>query len=306
MLNLKHLYYFWQVARHGGVVKASFHLHLTPQTVSGQLQQLEDSTGIPLFTRKGRGLELTEQGRAALAYAEEIFSLTGELEHLFASGKGRARRIPFRVGVADAVPKALAHRILAPATQIASPVRLVCREWKLDALLNELAAHRIDLVISDTPLPAASRVKAYSHWLGQSTISFFAQRKIIEAHHGERDFPKLLNGLPMLLPGEDAASRTRLERWFNRHRLRPEVVGEFDDSALINAFGQEGAGAFPGPTVLEGSICAAHGVEVLGRVAELHDEFYAISVERKVTHPCVLAIAAAARDELFAGDAAGQ
>lgn len=305
MLNLKHLYYFWQVARCGGVAKAAEQMHLTPQTVSGQLQQFEDSSGAALFERRGRGLELTEQGKAALAYADEIFSLTGELEHLFSAGKGRATRIQFRVGVADAVPKTLAHRILAPATQIARPVHLVCRELKLDALLNELASHRIDLVISDTPLPAGARVKAYSHRLGQSSISFFGAPILLGKNRLVSEFPKILDRMPMLLPGEDAAARNRLERWFNRHRLKPEVVGEFDDSALINAFGQAGVGIFPGPTVLEEAICAAYGVEVLGRAPELYDEFFAISVERKVTHPCVLAIAAAARDQLFAAASVG-
>lgn len=301
MVNLKHLYYFWQVAKQGGVVKAAEQMHLTPQTVSGQLQLLEEKSGAPLFARKGRGLELTEHGRTALAYADEIFSLSGELEHLFAAGKGRAARIAFRVGVADAVPKALAHRLLAPATQIAQPVRLVCREWKLDSLLTELAAHRIDLVIADTPLPAAARVKAYSHPLGGSGISFFATDAVMARRKkAPEDFPACLDRLPMLLPGEDAALRNRLERWFNRHRLRPEVVGEFDDSALINAFGEAGVGAFPGPTVLEASLCARHGVRVIGRVPDLVEEFYAISVERKVTHPCVVAITTAARDELFA------
>jgi LysR family transcriptional activator of nhaA len=305
VLNLKHLYYFWQVAKQGGVVKAAEQMHLTPQTVSGQLQSLEESTGAQLFARRGRGLELTERGRSALGYAEEIFSLTGELEHLLAAGKGRAGRIAFRVGVADAVPKALAYRILSPATQISQPVRLVCREWKLDSLLAELAAHRIDLVIADTPLPASARVKAYSHRLGSSGISFFAAPAVMAKLRSPRKaasdgFPAFLDGLPMILPGEDAALRTRLERWFNKHRLKPEVVGEFDDSALINAFGQAGVGAFPGPTVLEAGICARYAVEVIGRAPELVEEFFVISVERKVTHPCVRAITDSARDDLFA------
>ncbi|MCB1888112.1 MAG: transcriptional activator NhaR [Rhodocyclaceae bacterium] len=295
--NYKHLHYFWTVAKAGGVHRAAESLHVTPQTVSAQLQLLEDALGQALFERAGRGMALTEAGRLVLGYAEEIFSLGAELREsldLFEAG-GRPR--DFRVGVADAVPKAIAYRLLEPAVTMREPIRLACREWKLDSLLSELAVHRLDLVIADAPIPRSVNVRAFSHRLGVSGTTFYATVSLAGGLAG--GFPACLEGAPMLLAGEDAAVRGRLEQWFDRARIRPQVRGEFDDSALMRAFGEAGAGIFSGPTVLEDDFLAAGKLVVVGRAPEVTEEFYAISVERRLTHPCVVAIAEAARDLLF-------
>jgi len=199
--------------------------------------------------------------------------------------------------VADAVPKTIAYRLIEPATCLPDPVRIVCREWKLDSLLAKLAAHRLDLVIADAPIPPAMSVRAYNHRLGESGLSFFASAALLKRCKGK--FPACLDGAPMLVPGADAAVRSRLERWCEANRLRPRVVGEFDDSALMKAFGQRGAGVFIGPTVLESEIETQYGVKTLGRTREIVEEFFAISVERRVTHPCVVAITRAAKSRLF-------
>lgn len=296
-MNYKHLHYFWKTARAGGVVRAGEELHVTPQTVSGQIQLLEADLGVSLFRRSGRNLELTDAGRLALGYADDIFSLGVELEEMVRLYPGGGRPVDFRVGVADALPKPIAYQLLAPALELAEPVRMTCREWKLDSLLSELAAHRLDLVLSDMPIPPSANVRAFSHRLGESGISFFASPALVSE---DSVFPECLNGTPMLLPGEDAAVRNRLLRWLERYKLRPRVLGEFDDSALVEAFGQAGKGAFIAPSVLERDIESRYGVRALGRTAEIREEFFALSVERRLTHPCVVAITQAARGRLFA------
>ena len=298
-MNFKHLYYFWWVAKAGGVLRAGEQLHVTPQTISGQIGLLEDDLGTPLFAKSGRNIELTDAGRLAFGYAQDIFALGSELEESLRNYPAGGRPVDFRVGVADAVPKAIAYRLIEPATRLPEPVRIVCREWKLDSLLAELAAHRLDLVIADAPIPPSVSVRAYNHRLGESGVSFFASAALFKLCKGK--FPACLDGAPMLVPGADAAVRSRLERWCEANSLRPRVVGEFDDSALMKAFGQHGAGVFIGPTVLEAEIKAQYGVKTLGRTTEIVEEFFAISVERRVTHPCVVAITGAARDRLFAG-----
>ena len=296
-MNFKHLHYFWRVAKAGGVVRASEQLHLTPQTISGQIGLLEDDLGTPLFAKKGRNLELTEAGRLALGYAQDIFALGSELEESLRNYPAGGRPVEFRVGVADAVSKTIAHRLIEPATRLPTPVRIVCREWKLDSLLAELAAHRLDLVIADAPIPPTVSVRAYNHRLGESGMSFFASARLRKTLKGK--FPACLAGAPMLVPGEDTVVRSRLDQWCEANKLRPRVVGEFDDSALMKVFGQHDAGVFMGPTVLESEIETQYRVKTLGRTGEIVEEFFAISVERRVTHPCVVAITEAARDRLF-------
>jgi LysR family transcriptional activator of nhaA len=296
-MNFKHLHYFWRVAKAGGVARASEELHLTPQTISGQIGLLEEDLGVPLFAKRGRNIELTDAGRLALGYANDIFALASELEESLRSYPAGGRPIEFRVGVSDAVSKTIAYRLIEPATRLSTPVRIVCREWKLDSLLAELAAHRLDLVIAGNPISSAATVRAYNHRLGESAVSFFAAATLLESLKGK--FPACLAGAPMLVPGVDAAVRSRLDRWCEAHKLRPRVVGEFDDSALMKAFGQRGTGVFIGPTVLEAEIETEYGVKTLGRTQEIVEEFFAISVERRVTHPCVVAITEAARDGLF-------
>jgi len=296
-MNYKHLYYFWWVAKTGGVVKAGEQLHITPHTISGQIGILEDDLGTPLYAKRGRNLELTDAGRLAFGYTQDIFALGSELEESLQNYPAGGRPVEFRVGVADSIPKTIAYRLLEPTLRLPEPVRIVCREWKLDSLLAELAAHRLDLVIAGAPIPPAVSVRAYNHRLGESGVSFFATARLFKSLKGK--FPACLNGAPILVPGVDVAVRSRLDRWCEANALRPRVVGEFDDSALMKAFGQRGAGVFIGPTVLESEIETQYGVKTLGRTTEIIEEFFAISVERRVTHPCVVAITEAARDRLF-------
>lgn len=297
-MNFKHLKYFWQVGKTGSIARASEQLHLTPQTLSGQIGLLEDDLGTPLFARKGRQLELTEAGRLALGYAEDIFALGTELQQSLRNYPAGGRPVDFRVGVADAVPKTIAHRLIEPALRLTEPVRIVCREGKLDSLLALLATHRLDLVIADAPIPATVSVRAYNHRLGESAVSFFATSALARSLKGK--FPRCLDGAPMLIPGDGAAVRPQLDRWRDANKIVPGIVGEFDDGALMKTFGQNGAGVFIGPTVLESEIKAQYGVRSIGRTAEITEEFFAISIERRITHPCVVAITEAARDRLFA------
>ncbi len=287
-MNFKHLYYFWTVARSGGVARASERLNLTPQTVSAQIKLLEEQLGTPLLRPAGRGLELTEAGRLALGYADEIFSLGDALESALASHQGMPF-LPFRVGITDVMPKSLAYQLLSPIAGLAEPVRLVCREGKLDRLLAELALHRLDMVLADRPLPAHINVRGYSHKLGECGLAFFAAPALADAC---ADFPACLNGAPLLLPGDDATARPRIEAWLEKNRLAPRVVGEFDDGALMMAFGQAGGGYFPAPAVLGEAIAAQFGVRRVGLAEDIQDVFYAITGERHITHPAAQAVLA--------------
>lgn len=303
-MNYKHLHYFYQVARLGGVNRASERLHLSPQTISGQIQSLEAALGTPLFAKSGRGLMLTDTGRMVFEYAEAIFSIGAELEVAVRESPRQGRPLDFRVGVADAVPKTIACRLIEPATQLPEPVRIVCREWKLDLLLAELALHRLDLVIADAPIPSDISVRAFNHRLGGSGISFFAAPRLRE--FCRKPFPACLDGAPMLMPAEESAVGQRLRHWLQAQSLTPRVVGECDDSALAKEFGRRGLGIFIGPTVLEGDIEKQFDVRALGATPEVSEEFFAISVERRITHPCVTAITEAARNALFAPPATGR
>lgn len=298
-MNYKHLHYFMQVAKTGSVLGASERLHVTPQTISGQIQLLEEQLGSPLFAKSGRGLVLTEAGRLALGYAEDIFSLGAELEQAVREHPTSRPALEFRIGVADALPKPIAYRLVEPATRIEEPVRLVCREWKLDNLLAELALHRLDLVLSDAPIPPSVSVKAFSHQLGASGQTFFAAPALAERYRA--GFPDCLEGAPMLMPAQDSATGQKLQSWFQARALHPHVVGEFDDSALAKEFGRRGAGLFVAPTVLADDIERQFGVSAIGQADGITVEFFAITVERRITHPCVVAITRSARQALFAG-----
>lgn len=300
-MNYKHLHYFYQVARLGGVNRASERLHLSPQTISGQIQSLEEALGMPLFAKSGRGLALTDTGRMVFGYADAIFSIGAELEEAVRESPHQGKLLEFRVGVADAVPKTIACRLIEPAAHLPEPVRIVCREWKLDLLLAELALHRIDLVIADAPIPSSVSVRAFNHRLGGCGISFFAAPALRESR--KRPFPACLDGAPFLMPAEESAVGQRLRRWLQARSLSPRVVGECDDSALAKEFGRRGLGIFIGPTVLEKDIEKQFDVRALGATTEVTEEFFAISVERRITHPCVTAITEAARNELFAPSA---
>jgi LysR family transcriptional activator of nhaA len=297
-MNFKHLHYFWATAKAGGIMRAGEQLHITPQTLSGQIKLLEDALGCRLFRKSGRRLELTEPGRLALGYADQIFALGAELESALATARGSAQTLDFRVGLADAVPKALAYRLLEPALALpAQQVRLICHEGKFSDLLAQLSVQRLDLVIADEPMSRQLGVKAFNHALGTTPMSFFAAPTLLSSLQGE--FPDSLNGAPLLKQGAASAMRQELELWLSQHGLRPREVGEFDDAALMMAFGREGRGVFMAPTVLEAELCEQYRVKVLGRSADLVEEFYAVSVERRISHPCVVAITQAARGRLL-------
>lgn len=299
-MNYKHLQYFMQVAKTGSVLGASKRLHVTPQTISGQIQLLEDQLGTPLFSKSGRGLVLTEAGRLALGYAEDIFSLGSELEQAVREHPNSRPALEFRIGVADALPKPIAYRLVEPATRLDEPVRLVCREWKLDNLLAELAMHRLDLVLSDAPMRSSVAVKAFSHQLGASGQSFFAAPALAARY--TPGFPESLEHAPMLMPAQDSDAGQKLQSWFQARAIHPQIAGEFDDSALAMEFGRRGDGLFIGPTVLADDIERQFGVSAIGAADGVTVEYYAISVERRITHPCVAAITRSARQTLFAGN----
>ena len=296
-MNFKHLYYFWVTAKAGGVMRAGEQLHTTPQTLSGQIHLLEERLGRKLFQKSGRNLELTEDGRLALGYADQIFALGADLETAVRQAQGGKRILEFRVGVADSVTKSIAYHLLEPALDLAEPVRVICHEGKFPDLLAQLALHRLDLVIADEPMSKRISVKAFNHSLGRTSMSFFCVPELRSKLKGE--FPQCLNDVPMLIQGSQASIRQQLEGWLTRYDIHPRVIGEFDDGALMNAFGRQGRGVFMAPTVMEDETMAQFGVEVIGRTDELVEEFYAVSVERRITHPCVVAITDAARGQLF-------
>ena len=301
-LNYKHLRYFWAVARSGSIARASEQLHVTPQSISGQLAELAESLGTELFRRAGRGLEVTESGRRILSYADEIFALGDELVEV-ARDQAARKTIPFRIGIADSVPKTIAYRVIEPALRLAEPLRLVCREGRLASLLGELAVHRLDLVIADRPLPPELNVRGYNHLLGASDVTVFGSEAVARALKGK--FPALLDSAPLLLPGEGVALRPRLLQWLEAQDLRPRIVGEFDDSGLMKAFGQGGAGLFVAPTAIAGDVCRQYGVRALGRIETVAEQLYAITTERRLQHPATVAISEAAQRDVFAATPAG-
>ena len=295
MINYKHLHYFWVVAKQGGIARASERLHITPQTISGQISLLEDSIGEALFSKAGRNLELTETGRLVLSFADEIFSLGGELEEALRN-LPPDRRITFKVGIADVVPKTIAYRLLAPALSLPDPVRIICRENNLASLLAELALHRVDMVIADGPIPPGINVRGFNHVLGECGISFLAVPHL--AKPLSKDFPRSLNGAPLLIPSETNLVQAKLLEWLDSRRIYPRIVGEFDDSALMKVFGQAGAGIFIIPAPIATEVAKQYGVRIIGSTEEVREQFYAISVERRISHPAVSAITETAREWL--------
>ena len=291
-LNYHHLFYFWTVAREGSVTRASSELRLTQSTVSAQLKLLEDSLGEPLFDRVGRRLVLTDVGRVVLRYAEEIFTLGREL---LDTVKDRPTGRPMRlnVGVADVLPKLLVHRLLSPALGLETEVRLVCVEGKPEDLLARLAVHQLDVVLADVPIGPSVHVRAFNHLLCESGISFFAAPALAKSL--ARRFPRSLEGSPMLLPTPGTTLRRSLEQWFESEEIRPSIASEFEDSALLKVFGAAGAGVFPVPTILEEEVAERFRVKLVGRTDAVRERYYAISVERRLKHPAVVAISEAAR-----------
>jgi LysR family transcriptional regulator, transcriptional activator of nhaA len=295
-LNYNHLQYFWTVAREGSIARAAQSLHLTPQTISGQLKLLEEAVGQPLFNRVGRRLVLSETGRIAFEYADEIFSLGAELANVV-RGNQTSGPMTLTVGIVSSLPKLIAERIVAPALAGDAPVRVRCQESSLEELLAELAVHKLDIVLSDKPVPDGLGIKAFNHRLGESGMSFFARSN--RARRYRAQFPQSLDDAPMLLPSQHSALRRRLDDWFESHEIIPAIVGEFDDSALLKAFGEAGAGVFAGPTVIEDEICRMYRMSVIGRTEEVKERFYAISPERRLRHDAIVLITDTARSDLF-------
>jgi LysR family transcriptional activator of nhaA len=295
-INLKHLRYFWAVAANGSIARASEILHLTPQTISGQLRELEEQVGAKLFAKAGRGLALTDTGRLVFSYADEMFRLEEELRDVL-NGQSLGAVLTLNVGIAMVVPKLLAYRVLAPGLQIPEPVRLVCHEAPLVDLLADLSVHKLDLVLADSPLSPALNIRAYSHPLGESGISFFATEG--EAAGYRERFPASLDGAPLLMPSGSSALRRSLELWFDRVGVNPKIVAEFEDRALMKTFGEAGVGIFTSPTAVERDVLEKYGVEAIGRTEDIKERFYAISAERRIKHPAVSAITRAARTTLF-------
>ena len=296
-LNYHHLLHFWTVAREGGVAAAGRRLRLSQSTLSTQMRLLEEQMGLTLFDRSGGRLTLSEAGRTAFRYADEIFGLGREMvDALHSRPEGHPLRLA--VGITDAVQKLIAYRLIEPALKLPGGLQVQCSEDRLDRLLPLLASHELDLVISDAPLQPGASFKAFNHPLGHSDISIFAVPE--QAARLRRRFPGSLDGAPFLLPSGTSALRRELEGWFDQHELRPVVVGEFDDSALLKVFGQAGVGAFAGPSVIAREIARQYGVKVIGRAEGPVERFFAISAERRLKHPGVVAISAAARRELFA------
>jgi LysR family transcriptional activator of nhaA len=290
-LNHHHLYHFWMVVREGGVTRASEKLHVSQPTVSGQLRELQDALGEKLLVRSGRSVVLTDVGRTVYRYADEIFALGRELQEAV---KGRVTH-PARlaVGVTMVVPKLVAYQILEPALQLPEPIQLDCVQEKPERLVAELAVYSLDLVLADTPAPPAVKVRAYNHLLGECGVSVFGTDRLAKAH--QRRFPRSLDGAPFLLPSGDSGLRLSLEDWFRRQDVRPRVVGTFEDSALIDAFGRAGAGLFAMPSAIEPQVRRQYGVRLVGRLDTVRQRFYAITVERKLSNPAVITISERAR-----------
>ncbi len=295
-LNYHHLLYFWTVARTGSIAAASQELHVSQPTISAQIKELEGSLGHELFRREGRGLVLTDTGRLAFRYADEIFRLGREFQ-LALQGRSSAERVRFSVGVAQVIPKMVAERLLEPAFGAIPNLLLDVREAPLPQLLASLVLHELDVVISDAPAPSEMRVKAYNHLLGETGTTFFAPPALASLKKG---FPGSLDGAPALLPARGSHLRRQVEDWFDGHGIRPKIAAELEDSALAKVLAQRGLGVVAAPSAIEAQVIRQYSLKVIGRAPEIKERFYAISVERKLRHPAVTAIAESARTELFA------
>jgi LysR family transcriptional activator of nhaA len=295
-LNYNHLYYFWMVAKEGSIIRASELLYLTPQTISGQIRFLEEAVNAKLFTRVGRRLVLSEVGRMVYQYADQMYRLGSELIDVL---KGRTPEGPllFTVGIADVVPKLISYRVLEPALRLGEAIRIVCREGKLTELMADLAVHKVDMVLADSPVTPTFNIRAFNHLLGESGLSFFTSKSKMAG--ARRPFPRCLDRTPMLLPTDNTMLRRAMEQWFEDEGISPIIAAEFEDSALAKAFGQAGAGVFVAPSAIEREVKRQYDVKVIGRTDKVRERFYAISAERRIKHPAVVAISHAARESLF-------
>jgi len=295
-LNYHHLLYFWMVAKRGSIAKACEALRLAQPTISGQLRSLEESLGEKLFVRQGRRLVLTDAGQTVYRYADEIFALGSELMDVL-KGRPRNRPLPLIVGVSDLIPKLIAYRILEPALSLKGGVQIECYEDTPEKLLLSLSAHELDLVLTDAPAYSAVRVRVFNHLLGSSAVGLFASPPL--ANFYRKNFPDSLTGAPFLLPMKNSAFRQVLDQWFEAHSVRPRILGEFQDTALLTTFGQTGAGIFAAPLAIEREVRKRYRVSRLGDLGMQLTEYYAISAERKIKHPAATVIAEVAKHRLF-------
>jgi LysR family transcriptional regulator, transcriptional activator of nhaA len=286
-LNFRHLHYFWVVAKEGSVTRAAERLGLAVQTVSAQLASLEQSVGKSLFRPQGRRLVLTEAGQVALRYADQIFLLGEQLLEALADAD-LDKTLRLTVGISDSLPKLIASRLLESALTLPQPVRLICFEEQFDTLLGKLSVHKIDVMLTDRPVPPGSALRVFSHLLGEFEIGWFGLPVLADRYR--EDFPASLQGAPLLLPTRNNALRGRIDQWLNSHDLTPNIFGEFDDNALLNTFGQQGRGLFPAPTALAEDVREQLGAVPVGPIPQVREQIYALSNERKIQHPGIAAI----------------
>ncbi|MBC7575593.1 MAG: transcriptional activator NhaR [Herminiimonas sp.] len=295
-LNLRHLYYFWVVAKEGSVTRAAERQGVAVQTISAQLTLLDQSVGRALLAPQGRRLVLTDAGRIALGYAEQIFALAEQMQDALAS-TDTVPTMRLTVGISDSLPKLIASRLLDAALQLPQPVKLVCYEDRFESLLGALSVHKLDVVLTDRPVPPGTNLKVFSHLLGESELTLFGVPALAKKYRAK--FPDSLRDAPMLLPTRNNAIRGRIDQWFEMLDVRPDVVGEFDDNALLNTFGGNGLGLFPAPSVLADDVREQFGAEPVGPIAQVREQFYAISNERKIKHPAIDAILSAIHGKVF-------
>jgi len=295
-LNYHHLRYFWVVAKEGSLRSAAEKLHVSQPSISEQLKELEGSLGEALFRRSGRTKTLTDAGQIAFRYAEEIFGLGAELVRAVKQRPG-AQLLRFYVGVADALPKLVVNEILKPALAMPQTVHIVCREGKIEDLLAQLAAHRLDIVLANEPASSSLQFRAFTHFLGESGVTFCAAPKL--AARLRQGFPASLHEAPALLPSENTALRRSLERWFQQREIRPRVIAEFDDAALMKEMAVDEKGFAPIPTVAAAEAITRYRLRHVGTTEECKEQFYAITAERKIVHPAAVAITQNAQTRLF-------
>ncbi|MDY7546196.1 transcriptional activator NhaR [Glaciimonas sp. CA11.2] len=295
-LNFRHLHYFWVVAKEGSVTGAADRLGVAVQTISMQLSLLEQSIGKALLAPQGRRLVLTEAGRMALGYADQIFLLGEQMQEALAA-TSEDRMLRLSVGISDSLPKLIASRLLEAALRLPERVKLICYEDKFESLLGDLTVHKLDVVLTDRPVPSGTTLRVFSHLLGESDIALFGTPELAKRYRDQ--FPTSLNGAPLLLPTRNNLIRGRIDHWFETRNLRPDVVGEFDDNALLNTFGRSGLGLFPAPSALAADVQEQFGAEQIGKLDQVHEQFYAVSNERKIKHPAIEAILSAIHGRVF-------
>lgn len=286
-LNYHHLRYFWVVAKEGSLKRAAEKLHVSQPSISEQIKELEEALGVPLFQRSGRANVLTDAGQVAFRYAQEIFNRGAELQTAVKQLPG-AQALRLYAGVTDSIPKLVANEILKPALSMPQSVHVICREGKFEDLLDQLATHRLDIVLSDETPPSSAKVKTFTHSLGESGVTFCASAGL--ATRLRKGFPKSLSGAPVLLPGENTAMRRCLDQWFHKHQIHPKVIAEFDDAALMKVMGAEGRGFIPVPTVVLHEALTRYQFRVIGATDTCRQTYYAVTAERHITHPAVLLI----------------